>query len=269
MTNIEAATALLTAINFDRFPEIEARHAPDVRFMSFLGPNLYSSVSVEDWHRRFLRDYADCNYAEVEAIEEGEQVAVRATIEAKGYDWRPFTQRVIEALRFEDELVTERKLYGMLRDIELDKPSNAAVTKALEFRGGSASDTRKAAETFFAAFMPGGEVDSAKDVVDDKAALIDGVYGAAVGFDAIRDLMTAIPQPAFGIPRVTNVVAGAKDALVEVAVDPARPRAAYWVRMVEGKIMVVEGYWMLREIGVEPRQNYLRDRHQRKVIMPI
>ena len=60
MSNIDAVNALLTAIHFDRFSEIEARHQPDVTFWSFRGPTLRDSVSVADWHRTFLRDYADC-----------------------------------------------------------------------------------------------------------------------------------------------------------------------------------------------------------------
>ncbi len=268
MSNIEAANALLTAINFDRFAEIEARHAPDVRFFSFLGPDLTSSVDVADWHRQFLRDYADCNYAEVEEIEDGNTVVARATIEAKGYDWRPFTQRVVEVLQFEEGLVTERRLYGTLRDLELDKVATKALDEALEFRGGNASTTRKAAETLFTSFLSG-DLEPAKEVVAEKVVLIDGVYGLATGLENIAELLNAIPKPAFGIPRITAVYAGDKNALVEIAVDPSRPRAAYWVRMVEGKISVIEGYWMLREIGVEPRQNYVRDRHQRQVILPI
>jgi len=63
MSNIDAVNALITAINFDRFAEIEARHNPDVTFSSFRGPTVTSSVGVEDWQRTFLRDYADCNYA--------------------------------------------------------------------------------------------------------------------------------------------------------------------------------------------------------------
>ena len=90
---------------------------------------------MEDWHTTFLRDYADCNYTDLEYIEEGDSVAVRATIEAKGYNWRPFTQRVVEVFDFVGGGVSERRMYGMLRDVELDKPSTAAMTGALEFRG--------------------------------------------------------------------------------------------------------------------------------------
>ena len=268
MSNIDAANALFTAISYNRFDEIGARHAPNVRFSSFIGPHLTGSVAVQDWHRTFRRDYADCTYTEIEAIEEGNTVCARATLEAKGYDWRPFTQRVVDVLHFSDGLVSERQLYGMLRDIELDKVATKALEGALEFRGGNVNETRKATETLFTALLSG-ELEPAKEVVSDKAVLIDGVYGLATGLENIAALFASIPQPAFGIPRITASFAGAKDALVEISVDPARPRAAYWVRMVEGKIAVVEGYWMLREVGVEPRQNYARDRHMRQVIMPI
>jgi ketosteroid isomerase-like protein len=221
-----------------------------------------------DWHREFLRDYADCTYTRTEYVEQGDTVCVRADIEAKGYDWRPFVQRVIEVMRFDEGLVAERRLYGMLRDIELDKPSTKALDDALEFRGGNANETRKATETLFNALLTG-DLEPAKEVVAEKAVLIDGVYGLAAGLDNIGALFAAVPRPAFGITRVTGVVAGPKDAAVEIAVDPAQPRAAYWIRMVEGKIAVIEGYWMLRDIGVEARQNYARDRHMRQVIMPI
>lgn len=268
MSNTDAANALFTAINFDRFSEIAAYHAPDVRFTSFLGPNLYSSTAVEEWHRTFLRDWADCNYTEAEYIDDGDVLCARATLEAKGYDYRPFTQRVVEVLHFRNELVQERHLYGMMRDIELDKPATAALTKALEFPGGNVNDTRKAATAFFEALLSG-DKEPVQDLVDPKAVMIDGVYGLAAGLENMAALVAGIPRPAFGIPRVTAIYAGPKDACVEIAVDPSRPRAAYWVRMLEGKIMVVEGYWMLREIGVEPRQNYGKDRHSRQVILPI
>lgn len=268
MTNIETATALLTAINFDRFAEIQALHAPDARFASFLGPNLNNAVAITDWHRKFQVDYADCNYTDVQVIEQDQQVALRAVIEAKGYDYRPFTQRVIEVMTIANDFVFDRRLYGMLRDIELDKPGTAAMNKALEYRGGSVNDTRKAAETLFAGLL-GGDREAAAAVVDDKALFLDGVYGAAIGFESAAALFDATPRPAFGIPRITAIYASEHDAVVEISLDPARPRAAYWVRLVEGKVMVVEGYWMLREIGVDPHQNYGKARHLRQVILPI
>ena len=37
----------------------------------------------------------------------------------------------------------------------------------------------------------------------------------------------------------------------------------------DGKIRVIEGYAMLRELGVNPYENYANDRHRRQVILPI
>ncbi|MCC7364284.1 MAG: nuclear transport factor 2 family protein [Dehalococcoidia bacterium] len=268
MSNLDDANALLTAINFDRFAEIEARHAPDVRFHSFRGPDLNSSVAVHDWHRTFLRDYADCSYGETEAVQDGDTVAIRATIEAKGYDYRPFSQRVVEVMTFADGLVQERRLYGMLSDLELDKPTNAAMTAALEFPGGNVNDTRKAATGFFDAILAG-DAEAAGAFLAEKAVVIDTVYGTAQGPEKIAALFAGIPRPAFGTNRVTHVFAGPKDACVETSYDPARPRAASWVRMLEGKIQVIETYWMLREIGVSPRVDQARARALRQVILPI
>lgn len=265
MSNIDAVNALITAINFDRFKEIEARHSPDVVFSSFLGPIIHSSVGVEDWQRTFLRDYADCNYTELEYIDQDDTVAVRATIEAKGYDWRPFTQRVIEVFRLNGDEVLERRMYAMLQDVELDKPATAAMNAALEFRGGSASATKKLLADFYAAALAG-DKETAATFLDDKAVLIDTVYGIASGPQNILDLRATIPRPVFGLERVTNSYAGAKDGCVEIAIDPSRPRLAEWVRVVDGKIKVIESYWMLREIGVRPAMKW---RHQRQVIMPI
>jgi hypothetical protein len=269
MSNIPAVNALITAINFDRFAEIEAHHRPDAVFHSFRGPTLRDSVSIADWHREFLRDYADCNYADLEYIEQGSTVAVRGTIEAKAYDWRPFTQRVIEVLELDEAgEVMGRRLYGMLRDIELDKPATAAMTDATGFKGGSASATKAAVEAFYNGLLSG-DADAAKEQLHDKAACIDGLYGIAHGPDTILEFLRSIPMPAFGRLRVTNVYAGEHDALVELAIDPSRPRFADWVRLVDGKIRVIEGYAMLREIGVNPYENYANDRHRRQVILPI
>jgi hypothetical protein len=265
MSNIETVNALLTAINFDRFHEIEARHAPNVVFHSFRGPTLRDSIAVADWHRLFLREYADCNYAEVEYIEEGDIVAVRATIEAKGYDWRPFTQRVVEVFHVQGEFVTERRLYGMLRDVEFDKPVQQAMDAALEVRGGSKGDTEKLVR----AALEVTDAESAAEVFDAKAVLIDSVYGIAVGPENILSLTAATPRPAFGVDRVVHGYPGEHDGLVERAIDPSRPRSADWYRIVDGKIRVIERYWMLREIGMNPFVNYARDRHQRQVILPI
>jgi hypothetical protein len=68
--------------------------------------------------------------------------------------------------------------------------------------------------------------------------------------------------------RVTGILAGDRDALVELAIDPSRPRFAAWVRTVDGKIAVIERYAMLRELGVNPFENLASDRHARSPIFP-
>lgn len=269
MSNIPAVNALITAINFDRFSEIEAHHRADAVFHSFRGPTLRDSVGIADWHREFLRDYADCNYAELEYIEQGNVVAVRATIEAKAYDWRAFTQRILEVFEFDEAgEITGRRLYGMFRDVEFDKPTIAAMTDAQGYKGGSATATKAAIDKFYAALFSGDSA-GATEQMHEKAVCIDGVYGIANGAETILDFLRHIPMPAFGRLRVTNLVAGEHDALVELAIDPTRPRFADWVRIVDGKIRVIEGYAMLRELGVNPYENYANDRHRRQVILPI
>lgn len=268
MSNIDTVNALITAINFDRFAEIEALHSPAVLFSSFRGPTLRESVSVADWHRTLLRDYADCNYTDLEYIESGDTVVVRATIEAKGYDWRAFTQRVVEVFEVDGGEVTERRMYGMLRDIEFDKLATASMEDALGYRGGSASATRAVIEKLLAA-VAADDMDAVKALVHEKATLIDGVYGTANGAENLLALMAARPRPAFGSERLTNLHVGEHTALLELAFDPSRPRLAEWVRLVDGKVRVVEAYWMLREIGLKPDVNYANDRHQRQVILPI
>jgi hypothetical protein len=59
---------------------------------------------------------------------------------------------------------------------------------------------------------------------------------------------------------------GDHTALLEEAIDPSRPRVALWLRIVDGKVAVVETYWMLREIGVMPES---KTRHPKQVILPI
>jgi hypothetical protein len=269
MSNIPAVNALITAINFDRFAEIEARHAPDAVFHSFRGPTLRSSVAIADWHREFLRDYQDCNYTDLEYIEQDNVVAVRATIEAKGYDWRPFTQRVVEVFEFNVAgEVSDRRLYGMLRDIELDKAATASMADAKGYKGGSASATRSTMEKLLAAITTA-NMDGIKELTHEKATIIDGVFGIATGVENLVDLIVSRPTPPFGTERVTRLLAGAHDALLELAIDPSRPRLAQWFRLVDGKVRVVEAYWMLREIGVNPYENYAGDRHARRAILPI
>jgi hypothetical protein len=96
--------------------------------------------------------------------------------------------------------------------------------------------------------------------------LIDSIYGTANGPANVIDLFGQVPRPLFGTYRVTRMLAGAKSCLVESAIDPARPRRADWVRLVDGKIAVIEAYWMFREIGFRLED---RERHQRQIIMPI
>jgi len=267
MSNIDAVNALLTAINFDRFAEIEARHAPDALFLSFRGPTLRSSVEIADWHRGFLRDYADCNYTELEYIEDGDVIVARGTIEAKGYSWRPFTQRVVEVFEMRNEEVAERRLYAMLRDQVLDKPATQALDKAMAATGGDQTQTATIVAAAFTALLAG-DTETARPYFHDKALLWDGVFGLANGFDAIAALLTSLPKPWLGTESVSRVVAGEHTALVELGIDPIRPRAARWVRLLDGKIQLIENYWMLREMGIRPDENYAQERHQRQVILP-
>jgi hypothetical protein len=136
------------------------------------------------------------------------------------------------------------------------------------YKGGSSSATRTTIEKLFAA-SASGDVDGIKEQSNEKATVIDGVYGVANGIDGVIGLVSARPKPAFGFERPTRTLAGEHDALVELAVDPARPRLAQWFRIVDGKVRVVEAYWMLREIGVNPMENYAQDRHHKQVILPI
>lgn len=267
MSNVDTVNALITAINFDRYAEIEALHAPDAVFHSFRGPTLHTSVAIADWHEEFLRDYADCNYTDLEYVEDGDVVAVRATIEAKAVTWRPFTQRIVEVFRVNVDGIAERRLYGMVPDLELDKAAAAAMTNARGYRGGDVAGTRQLVRTMLDA-LTARELDAARACFDDKAVVIDSLYGVAAGFDNIAALFAAIPRPAFGVDRATAIYAGEHDALVEMAIDPSRPRAAAWVRVVDGKILVFELHWMFREIGVDPFAQQ-RPRHTRQVILPV
>ncbi len=268
MANSESATALLTAINLNRFDEIVARHTPDVEFRSFRGPALSNSIAVGDWHRDFLAHYADCTYEDAELFDDGETVCIHANIAAKGYDWRPFTQPALEVMDFRDERVASRRLYGMLRDLELGKAETAALKAAKEYPGAKARATKKVVKAFYTALLEGDD-EAAIEQLDESAAFIDAVYGIANGPKEILELLKAIPAPAFGQLRVTNLYAGTKDAVVEQAIEPSRPRSADWVRILEGKIKVIERFWMLREIGLNPFEEYSRDRHQKPAVPPI
>ncbi len=265
MSNVDAVKALLTAIHLDRFAEIEAAHAPDAVFWPFQGPPVRGSVAIQDWYAEFVRAYADCHYSEPEFVEDGDTVAVRATIRAKGSNWREFTQRVVDVCEMREGLVSGRRLYAMLPDVELDKAATAAMSNATGYRGGLADETRSVVQGFYSALL-GGDTNGAKALLDAKSALVDSIYGVVTGPDASIDLLSNTPRPAFGSWRTTELLCGAKEAAVELAIDPARPRAADWVRMVDGKIAVIERHWMLREIGVSTASE---KRHLRRVIHPM
>jgi hypothetical protein len=269
MSHRIAAESLVRAINYDDFDAIMAAHHPEVSFQSFRGPNLRDSFAVGEWHREFLEQYADCTYTAPEYIEDSDSVAVRAVITAKGYDWREFEQNVVDVIEFDSAgLVVRRRLYAQQRDVLLDKAATAAVSAANAADAGSASTTRKVANDLCAALLSG-DRDAALACFADKCAYIDSVYGVASGAEAIVDLIGEIPRPPFGSLRVTGTLAGEKAAVVELAVDPSRPRGAGVVRIVNGKVGVIEAYWMLREIGVNPYEEYSHDRHSRRVIQPI
>jgi ketosteroid isomerase-like protein len=269
MSHRPAAESLIRAINYDDFDAIMAAHHPEVMFQSFRGPNLRDSYSVTEWQREFLERYADCTYTQPEYIEDGSAVAVRSVVSAKGYDWREFEQNIVEVLEYDEAgLVTKRRMYAQHRDVVLDKAATAAMTAAKNAEGGSASATRKAVEDFYAALLSG-ETDAARALLGDKCAYVDSIYGIVSGADAILEVIAGIPRPAFGSWRITGLHSGENSALVELAVDAARPRAADWVRVADGKIAVIEAYWMMREIGVNPYEEYSHDRHSRRVIQPI
>jgi hypothetical protein len=269
MTYTEAVQDFITAINYDRFSQIETAHAPGAIFHSFRGPILQSSVAIEQWHREFLRNYADCTYQDPGYIEQDNAVAVHATIEAKGYDFRRFHQQVLDIYELtEDEFIAARRLYAMLRDIELEKQVASVHSYAVETKGGSASSTRDVVGRFYDALLAG-DADAVAEHLYEKCAIIDSIYGIAAGPDAIVEIFNAAPRPPFGIPRVTSIIAGDNAAAVEVAIDASRPRSAHLVRVVEGKVSVVEVYWMLREIGFNPFEEYRQDRHHRRAILPI
>ncbi|MGI8925425.1 MAG: nuclear transport factor 2 family protein [Tepidiformaceae bacterium] len=263
MSNIDAVNALITAINFDRFAEIEARHAPDAVFHSFRGPTLHNSVAIADWHREFLRDYADCNYTDLEYIDDGDVVVVRATIEAKAVDWRAFTQRVLEVFRVGEFGISERRMYGMIPDLQLDKAATAAMTNALGFKGGSVEGTRRVAAELMATHDP----ETVGALFDANAVYIDSVYGVAHGFENIHALVEATPRPLFGRPRLTASYHGEHSSVGEHSIDPGRPRYAEWVRIVDEHVAVIERYWMFREIGIDPFA-HRRERHVKPVILP-
>lgn len=265
MSNIDTVKALIAAINLDRFDRIEALHQPDVTFWPFSGPPVVGSVSVQDWYTEFLRDYADCTYAEEEFIDDGDVVAVRATLEAKGYNWRAFTQRVLDVCEMKDGKVATRRLYAMLPNLELDKAATAAMNSATGFRGGSVSEARKVVEGFFNAWLAG-DAEGARPSLAEKSALVDPVHGTSSDPEAIAGTHARIAAPAMGSWQVTGTCCGAKDAVVEAAINPGRPRLASWIRVADGKIAIIEMYWMLREIGVGPKS---KTRHMRRVIHPV
>jgi hypothetical protein len=139
---------------------------------------------------------------------------------------------------------------------------------ATGYRGGSASSTRQAVEALITA-QAAGDVDGMKAAAHDRMAYIDGVYGVTLGVDSAQALFESRPRPSFGVERRIRVLATDHTAVAEMAIDPSRPRAADFYRLVDGKVRVIERYWMLREIGFRPDENYAQDRHTRKVIFPI
>lgn len=269
MANIDAVNELITAIDYDRFEVLEACHDPAVTFHSFRGPILHDNIAVGDWHRQFQRNYADLEYTENELIEQDNRVAVRTTLSAKGYDWRPFTQRAVDVLELgSDQGITARRLYAMLRDVEFERAVLAALSAAAGAKGGSASATRGIAEKYVAA-LSAGDADALKELLHDKCAVADSVYGIDAGPDRTVGILASVPRPAFGFLRANGVVAGDTSALVELSYDPSRPRMAHWLRILDGKVAFIEVYWMLREIGLNPFEEYRKDRHMRKAIFPI
>lgn len=269
MTHLEAVQELIEAIDYDRFTEIEALHAPGATFHSFRGPILHDAISIGDWHREFNRNYADLTYTENELIEDGDTVAVRTTFDAKGYDFRRFSQRALDVFELDsDDLVVHRRLYAMLRDLEFEKPVQTAYDFAVETRGGSVSGTRSAVTKFYESLL-GGDAEGLPDLLHDKSAYIDSVYGVAAGKDAFAEIWAMVPRPAFGAWQIAAITAGDNAAVVELVIDPTRPRLAHFVRVVEGKIAVIEAYWMIRELGMNPFEEYARDRQHRRANLPI
>lgn len=269
MSNIDAVNELITAIDYDRFEVLEACHDPAVTFHSFRGPNLHDSIAVGDWHRQFQRNYADLEYTQNEIIEQDNRAAVRTTMSAKGYDWRPFTQRAIDVLELGgDQAIVSRRLYAMLRDVEFERAVQTAFTAASAAKGGSASATKGIVDRYLTALLAR-DADALKEVLHEKCAIADSVYGIDAGPARTTEILESVPRPAFGLMRSIGVIAGATSALVELSYDPSRPRLAHWLRILDGKVAFIEVYWMLREIGLNPFEEYSHDRHQRKVILPI
>ncbi len=266
--SVSTAKQLVDAINFDRFDDIQKLHASGVTFHSFRGPTLKDNIAVRDWQTELLERYADCTYTEEEIVDDSDIAALRTTIVGKGYDWRQFAQRALDIIQVDDDgRINTRHLYAMLRDIDLDKSIESALSRANEYPGGSEKTATELAIKFCEMDISSNR-GIASDILDENSVFVDSVYGSAKGPDAITSLLEAIPKPAFGIPRMQTCIAGIKDVVTEIAVDPQRPRFANWIRIVEDKIVVVERYWMLREIGVNPFVEYSRDRHRRQVNLP-
>ncbi|MFQ5381888.1 MAG: nuclear transport factor 2 family protein [Dehalococcoidia bacterium] len=267
MSNTETIEALVSAIEHDRFREIAELHRPGAVFHTFRGPTVSGGTAAGGWYAAFLRDYADCSYSDRALLEQGDVAALAATLGAKGVDWRAFDQRVLEFFEFEEGLVAARRIYAMPARFEYPKPVADAVAKLKEAEGVGASSVEATARGFVEALLAG-DRDGARAFLSEDSVLVDGVFGVATGSDSVLELVAALPAPAFGVWRLSRCVAGNRAAALEMAIDPARPRAAAWVRVSEEKVASIEIYWMLREIGVTPAVGSM-PRHPKQVILPI
>ncbi|MDZ7728513.1 MAG: hypothetical protein U5Q44_10180 [Dehalococcoidia bacterium] len=194
MSHIDAAKALIRAIDYDTFSQIETAHHPLCTFHSFRGPILQDALAIADWHRIFARNYADLTYTESEYIEQDDTVAVRATLEAKGYDWRRFHQRAVDVMEFDEyELVTGRRLYAMLRDIEFEKQVENAFKFASEAKGGKQAKTEEIVRNYYTAILSGDD-ETARGLLNEKCAHIDPIYGVAAGADAMVEIPASVPE---------------------------------------------------------------------------
>ena len=267
MSTSGTVDALISAIERERFRDIAELHQAGAALHTFRGPTAWGGVAIGEWYGRFLRDYADCSYTERSLVEDGEVAALRATIEAKGYDWRVFEQHVLEFVEFEEGLISARRIYAMPARIEYPKPALDALQKLEGTAGGGPAPVAAAARGFVDALLEG-DRDGAAALLADDAVLIDGVFGVATGSEAVLELVSTLPSPAFGTWRLLRCIAGENAAALELAIDPQRPRAGAWIRVNEERVAAIEMYWMLREIGVTTGVVSI-PRHPKQVILPI